>query len=139
LDSSTQYFFAFFWELLLPYAVKHLVPRPFSRRLQELLLVALQVLEKAVGYRHAFFAAVRAKDFVVITSFTIMHTVPKIYNKLKVLFIICKELFIYLILEVSLILSDLSTRFKVDKSDFVRPICKLCLMPMTTKRQTRII
>jgi hypothetical protein len=38
---------------------------------------------------------------------------------------ICKELFIYLILEVSLILSDLSTRFKVDKSDFIRHIYKL--------------
>ncbi|SHN60148.1 hypothetical protein SAMN05444395_102342 [Flavobacterium fryxellicola] len=38
---------------------------------------------------------------------------------------ICKELFIYLILAISLILSDLSTGFKVYKSDFVRPICKL--------------
>jgi hypothetical protein len=42
-----------------------LVAHPFSRRLQELLLVALQPPEKVVGYRHAFFAAVKARDFVV--------------------------------------------------------------------------
>jgi len=69
-------------ELLLPYAAKHLVSHPFSRRLQELLLVALQSPEKAVVYRQPFFAAVRARDFAIHIRVAIRRMfTKKTYNK----------------------------------------------------------
>jgi hypothetical protein len=51
-----------------------LVSNPFSRRWQELPLVALPPPEKVVFNRHRLYTAVGARDFVIHKRVAIKHT-----------------------------------------------------------------